>query len=74
MGEPIELGCGHLGIAEHSGPYAEAQVGDDHDAGALIEFAEQMEKQPNFVRLSTRPRHPQADPEAQAAHKNTSPT
>jgi transposase len=34
---------------------------------------ERILKQLNFARLSTRPRHPQADPEAQAAHKKTSP-
>lgn len=34
---------------------------------------ERILKKLNFVRLSVRPRHPQADPEAQAAHKKTSP-
>ena len=44
MGEPVEQrGC-HLGIAEHAGPFAEAEVGRDDDAGALVEFAEQMEE------------------------------
>ena len=45
MGEPIEERGGHLGIAEHAGPFAEAQVGGDDDAGALVEFAQQMEEQ-----------------------------
>jgi hypothetical protein len=35
----------HLGIAEDAGPFAEAQVGGDHDAGAFIQLAEQMEQQ-----------------------------
>ncbi len=44
MSEAIEQrGC-HLGIAGHAGPFAEAEVGRDDDAGALVEFAEQMEE------------------------------
>ena len=44
VGKPIEQrGC-HLGIAEHAGPFAEAQVGGDDDAGALVQLAEQMEE------------------------------
>ena len=42
MCEAVEQGCGHLGITEDGGPFAEAEVGGDHDAGALVEFAEQM--------------------------------
>ena len=45
MGEAIEQSCCHLGIAEYGGPFAEAEVGGDGDAGALIEFAQQMEEQ-----------------------------
>ena len=45
MGEPIEERGGHLGIPENGGPFAEAEVGGDDHAGALIEFAEQMEQQ-----------------------------
>ena len=44
MGEPIEERGGHLGVAEHAGPFAEAQVGGDDDAGAFIEFAQQVEE------------------------------
>lgn len=33
--EAIEQGCGHFCVAEHAGPFAEAQVGSDDDAGAL---------------------------------------
>ena len=44
MSKPIEQrGC-HLGIAEHAGPFAEAEVGRDNDAGALVKLAEQMEE------------------------------
>ena len=36
MGETIEQCCGHFGIAKDAGPFAEAQVGGDDDAGAFI--------------------------------------
>ena len=45
MGEAIEESGDHLGIVEDRGPLAEAQVGRDDDAGALVEFAQQMEQQ-----------------------------
>jgi hypothetical protein len=45
VGEPVEQRGGHLGIAEHAGPFAEAEVGGDDDAGALVELAQQMEQQ-----------------------------
>ena len=45
MREPVEQCRGHLGIPEHTGPLAEAQVGGDHDAGALVEFGQQVEQQ-----------------------------
>ena len=45
MGEAIEQrGC-HFRIAEHAGPLAEAQIGRDDDAGALVEFAQQVEQE-----------------------------
>jgi hypothetical protein len=45
VGQSVEQCCGHLGIAEDAGPFAEAQVGRDDDTGSLIELAEQMEQQ-----------------------------
>jgi len=39
VGEAIEECGGHFGIAEDGGPFAEAQVSRDDDAGALVEFA-----------------------------------
>ena len=45
MSEPVEQRGRHLCIAEHAGPFAEAQVGGDDEAGALVEFAQQMEEQ-----------------------------
>ena len=45
MCHPVEeRGC-HLGIAEDGDPFTELQVGDDDDAGFLVEFAYQMEQQ-----------------------------
>jgi len=38
MGEAIEQCGGHFRIAEHAGPFAEAQVGGDDDTGALGEL------------------------------------
>src|SRR3546814_18200033 len=45
VGEPIEECGGHLRVTEHAGPLTEAEVGGDDDAGALVEFAQQMEEQ-----------------------------
>ena len=44
MGQSVQQGCGHLGITEDAGPFTEAQVGGDDDAGALVKLAEQMEQ------------------------------
>ncbi len=44
MGKPIEQCRGHLGITEDAGPFAEAEVRRDDDAGSLVEFAEQVEE------------------------------
>lgn len=45
MGETIKQCCGHLGVAEDAGPFAEAEVCGDNDAGAFVEFAQKMEEQ-----------------------------
>ena len=45
VGEPIEQGRGHLGVAEDPRPFAEAQIGGDHHTGPLVELAEQVEQQ-----------------------------
>lgn len=44
MGKPVEQRGGHLGIAEGAGPFAEAEVRRDDDAGTFVKFAEQMEE------------------------------
>ena len=45
MGQPIEQCRRHLGIAEHVGPFCEAEVRGDDDAGLLVELGEQMEQE-----------------------------
>ena len=45
MGETVEQGGGHLGVAEHGRPFAEAEVCGDDDAGAFVKFAQQVEEQ-----------------------------
>jgi len=44
MRQPIEERGGHLGVAEDVGPFGEAEIGGDDDAGALVELAEQVEQ------------------------------
>jgi hypothetical protein len=58
MGEAIEQpGC-HFGVAKDAGPFAEAEISGDDDAGAFIEFAEKVEQHgaawscPVLVRVS----------------------
>lgn len=45
MGETVEERCRHLGVTEDGGLFAEADIGGDDDAGALIKLAQQMEEQ-----------------------------
>ena len=45
VGDAIKERGGHLGIAEHGGPFAEREVGGDDDAGLLLELADQVEQQ-----------------------------
>ena len=45
MGEAVEQGGGHFGITEDGSPFAEAEIGGDDDAGALVEFAQEVEEQ-----------------------------
>jgi len=45
VSEPVEKrGC-HFCVAEDLRPFTEAEVGRDHYAGALIEFAQKVEQQ-----------------------------
>ena len=44
VGEPVEQRGGHLGVAEHGRPFAERQVGGDHDRGLFVELADEVER------------------------------
>jgi hypothetical protein len=43
MGQSIEERGGHLGVTEDRGPFAEAEIGGDGDAGTLVELAQKVE-------------------------------
>ena len=45
MGEAIEERRRHFGVAKNPGPFAEAQVCGDDDAGAFVDFAQQVKEQ-----------------------------
>ena len=45
VSEAVEESGRHLGVTEDGGPFAEAEIGGDDDAGALVELAEEMEQQ-----------------------------
>ncbi len=45
VGQAIEHGGGHLGVAEHLGPIGEGEIGGDQQRGVLVELADQMEQQ-----------------------------
>ena len=45
VGQAVEHGGGHLGVAEHLGPIGEGEVGGDQQRGVLVELADQMEQQ-----------------------------
>jgi hypothetical protein len=44
VGQTIEQRGGHLGVAEHAGPFAEGEIGGDDDGGALVKPADEMEQ------------------------------
>src|SRR5436309_6992036 len=45
MGQAVEQRGGHLGVAEHAGPFTEGEIGGDDDGRALVEPADEMEQQ-----------------------------
>ena len=45
VGETIEQGCGHLGVAEDGRPLAEGEVCGDDGGGALVEPAHEVEEE-----------------------------
>ena len=45
VGEAIEHGGGHLGVAEHLRPVGESEVGGNQQRGVFVELADEMEQQ-----------------------------
>ena len=45
VGQAVEEGGGHVGISEDGGPFAEAEVGGDDDAGSFVKFTQEVEEQ-----------------------------
>jgi len=45
MGQPIEHGGGHFGVAEDLRPIGEGEVRRDDDRGVFVELADEMEQQ-----------------------------
>ena len=45
VGQPVEHGGGHLGVAEHLRPVGKCQVGGDEQRGVLVQLADQVEQQ-----------------------------
>jgi hypothetical protein len=45
VGQPIEHGGCHFGVAEHLRPIGEGEVGGDQQRGVFVEFADQVEQQ-----------------------------
>jgi Transposase, Mutator family len=44
VGQPVEQGGGHLGVAEDGGPFTEGEVGGDDHRGSLVEPADEVEQ------------------------------
>src|SRR6266566_7155773 len=44
VGQAVEQRGRHLGVAEHTGPFAEGEIGGDEDGRALVEPADEMEQ------------------------------
>ena len=45
MGQPVQERRRHLLVYKHRRPLSEAEVSSNDDAGALVEFADQVEQQ-----------------------------
>ena len=45
VGQTVEQRSGHLGVAEHAGPFAEGEIGGDDDGRSLVEPADEVEQQ-----------------------------
>ena len=45
VGQPVEHGGCHFGVAEHLRPIGEGEIGGDQQRGVFVELADEMEKQ-----------------------------
>ena len=45
VGQAIEHGGGHLGVAKHLGPIGKGEIGGDQQRGIFVELADQVEQQ-----------------------------
>ena len=45
LGQAIQKGRVHRGVAEHAGPFTKGQIGDDEHANSFVELAQQAEQQ-----------------------------
>src|SRR5258708_34868183 len=45
VSQAVEQRGGHLGVAEHAGPFTEGKIGGDDDGRALVQPADEMEQQ-----------------------------
>jgi hypothetical protein len=54
VGQAVEERGGHLCVAEDRRPFAEAEIGSDDDAGALIELAQEWKSKAPPVALNGR--------------------
>ena len=53
MRQSVQQRRRHLDISKHLRPFCKAQIGRDHNAGALVEFGQQV-KQQRAARLAKR--------------------
>ena len=63
VGEAIKRWRSHFGVPKHRGPFAEAQVGGDDDAGAFVKLVQEVEEQSST--LSAEGQMPQRVPNHQ---------
>jgi hypothetical protein len=45
VGQSIEQGRCHLGVAEHTRPFTEGEIGGDDDRCSLVEAADEVEQE-----------------------------
>ena len=45
VSQAVEQRGGHLGVAEHAGPFTEGEIGSDDDGRSLVEPADEVEQQ-----------------------------